>query len=77
MDLSASAVLDNILVHQKNQILSLIRDGEWEIAGKMLDLLEELWKTTRYDYKTRELRQFIKRCQNRLEIERIEACLGV
>jgi ribosomal protein L22 len=52
--------LDNALVDQKNQILNLVRDGQYEEALALLDFSKGLWETCRYAYKTREIRNIIR-----------------
>jgi hypothetical protein len=47
--------LDNILVHQKDSILSLVALGKYERAINALETLHELWEECNYGYKLREI----------------------
>ena len=47
--------LDNILVHQKDGILSLVALGKYERAIFALETLQELWEECNYGYKLREI----------------------
>lgn len=48
-------VLDNILVSQKDGILSLINNAHYEKAIHALETLQSLWIATNYEYKLKEL----------------------
>ena len=48
-------MLDNLLVGQKDRILSAINDKEYVKAIAMLGAVWELWKATSYSYKGREV----------------------
>jgi hypothetical protein len=49
------------LIRQKNHILQLCNDEKYEEALLLLDFSESLWKECSYAYKTREIRERIKR----------------
>ena len=49
------ATLGNILVRQKDAIIELINDREFEAALDRLSCLQDLWYTCGYDYKFNEL----------------------
>ncbi len=49
------------LVRQKNRILELVNEERYEEALLLLDFSESLWKECSYAYKTREIRERIKR----------------
>lgn len=49
--------MENALVRQKDFILSLINNEEYEKALSLIGFSEELWASVNYAYKTRELRQ--------------------
>lgn len=51
--------LDNILVHQKDNILRLINAEDWDKAIFALEVVEELWIATGYGYKGFELSERI------------------
>lgn len=48
--------MENELIHQKNALLNLINDGQFEQATLILNFIEELWEKCNYAYKTKELR---------------------
>ena len=52
-------MFDNILVHQKNFILSLVNDDKFDQALAHLEFVKELWVACDYTYKYREIRQRI------------------
>lgn len=52
--------LDNALIRQKDHILNLVRDGQYEEALTLLAFSEDLWATCTYAYKTREIRERIR-----------------
>lgn len=52
--------LDNALIRQKNAILELVNDGQYEEALTLLAFSEDLWATCTYAYKTREIRERIR-----------------
>lgn len=53
--------LDWELIRQKNRILELVNEERYEEALLLLDFSESLWKECSYAYKTREIRERIKR----------------
>ncbi len=52
--------VENELVHQKNAILRLVNDGEYEQALTHLNLVGPLWMECGYGYKLKEIRQRVK-----------------
>lgn len=59
-DLKDNVELDNILVHQKDIILSYLNQGKQREARACLLLVRELWKRCHYSYKHEELKQRLK-----------------
>ena len=62
----SEVILDNVLVNQKNGILSLVNVGEYDKAIFLLESFLELWETCSYTYKIREV---IKRIDSHLFAE--------
>jgi len=62
-------MFDNILVHQKDFILSLVNDDKFDQALAHLELVKELWVKCDYTYKYREIRQRITDRVRQLWIE--------
>lgn len=52
--------LENELVRQKDHILSLINNEEYEEANLLLNFSKELWAKASYAYKWDELKQRIR-----------------
>ena len=52
--------LDFALIRQKDHILTLVRDEQYEEAITLLDFSANLWETCSYAYKTREIKEIIK-----------------
>ncbi len=50
---------ENALVHQKDQLIKLVNDGDYEKAIMLLDFVKEMWLAMGYDYKTREIKERI------------------
>lgn len=57
-------MLDNLLVHQKNYILTLINDGRLAEAQVALQTVAELWSCCNYAYKEREIQARIEAIRN-------------
>lgn len=53
--------LDAALIRQKDHILQLVNDEKFEEAITLLDFSANLWETCSYAYKTREIRERIRR----------------
>jgi hypothetical protein len=53
--------LDTIVIHQKDLILKLIFEEKYDNALATLVVVENFWSQVSYAYKTRELREVIKR----------------
>ena len=51
--------LDNCLVKQKNMILNLCNQGDWEAAFSALEIVGELWIAAGYEYKLNEIKKRI------------------
>ena len=51
--------LDNLLVEQKNRLITLIDSGGVDAAQLCLWVLTPLWQSCHYDYKIRELQERI------------------
>jgi len=47
--------IENILVAQKNLIISMINDGKISSAYAMLMVVRELWENCDYGYKVKEI----------------------
>jgi hypothetical protein len=60
----AEYALDNLLVGQKDRILGLCNAEKYEEALLLLDFTEEMWAACQYAYKTREIRDRIRRDLN-------------
>jgi hypothetical protein len=60
----AEYALDNLLVRQKDRILDLCNAEKYEEALTLLDFAEEMWAECSYAYKTREIRDRIRRALN-------------
>jgi hypothetical protein len=52
--------LDSILIHQKDKIIKMIRNGKTEQALGAIKVLTELWYSLNYAYKADELIKQIK-----------------
>lgn len=52
--------LDNALIRQKDAILALVNNEEYEQALTLLAFSEDLWATCSYAYKTSEIRERIR-----------------
>jgi hypothetical protein len=59
LDTKVVAMLDNILVRQKDSLIKRINDGEFLEALAILDAVHELWIESGYGYKMNELVQRI------------------
>jgi hypothetical protein len=57
---SESTELGNAHVRQKDQLLQLCLDGEYERALDLLAFVEESWRAVNYGYKAGEVRQRIR-----------------
>ena len=57
--------LDNILIRQKNRIVKMIHNRQLGLAKAALDTVEELWSTTNYGYKHKELHDMIARARRK------------
>ena len=53
--------MENTLVRQKDEILRLINDGQYELATTLLNFTAEMWAEFTYTYKTLELKERIRR----------------
>lgn len=47
--------IDNFLVHQKNEIIDLINNEQFDEANKILNFIAPLWFAANYGYKYHEL----------------------
>jgi hypothetical protein len=50
---------ENALIHQKDTLIKLVNDGDYDKAIMLLDFVKEMWLAMGYDYKTREIRERI------------------
>lgn len=53
--------IENELMRQKDHIIGLVNDEKYEEALSLLNFSADLWARVGYDYKTREIRERIKR----------------
>jgi hypothetical protein len=53
------STLSNVLIHQKDKLRQLIFDEKYEQAATTLEFVKEFWKEASYDYKYREIKEFI------------------
>ena len=53
--------IDAMLIRQKDHILGLCNDGKYEEVLSLLKFSEELWAECSYAYKTREIRDRVRR----------------
>ncbi len=49
------------LVQQKNELLTLVNDGQYEQASTILDFLTPSWTAQGYGYKVKEIKERIRR----------------
>lgn len=52
--------MENALIHQKDNLIKLVNDGQYEKAIMLLNFVEELWAAVGYEYKTKEIKERIK-----------------
>jgi uncharacterized alkaline shock family protein YloU len=52
--------IENELVHQKDRILALVNEEEYEKALFLLNFVTELWVKVEYGYKISEIKERIK-----------------
>ncbi len=52
--------IENQLVDQKNVILELVNEGQYDKALMLLDFASGLWQQCGYGYKIKEIRQRVK-----------------
>jgi hypothetical protein len=64
-----TAELDTALINQKNMILTLINDGEFEKAMTALSFSRQLWSVCGYAYKTEELKtRIVEACWHNMVV---------
>ena len=56
--------MDNLLIHQKDHILALVRDDKYEEALLLLNFVRPMWEQFDYLYKYEEIkRNMEERCR--------------
>jgi hypothetical protein len=58
--------MDNMVVRQKDRIIRLINDGLTGPARQALAVVTELWETIGYGYKVKELRERMRREEDKV-----------
>jgi len=51
---------ENALVKQKDAIIGLVNDGNYEKAIELLDFVKEMWIAVGYEYKIKEIKARVK-----------------
>lgn len=52
--------MENALIHQKDNLIKLVNNGEYEKAITLLNFVQDMWNEVGYDYKVREIKERIR-----------------